>query len=80
LSCLNCHAINGTAATARVGPDLTHLASRRTLGAGVVENTPANLRRWLTDPQKIKPGVKMPDYKFTDAQVRQLTDYFETLR
>ncbi len=80
MSCMNCHAINGTAATARIGPDLTHFASRRILGAGVVENTAANLRRWLTDPQRIKPGVKMPDYKFNEAQVTQLTDYFETLR
>ncbi len=80
MSCTSCHAINGTAATARVGPDLTHFASRRILGAGVVENTPTNLRRWLIDPQQIKPGVKMPDYKFNDAQVTQLADYFETLR
>ena len=72
--------INGTAAAARVGPDLTHFASRRILGAGVVENTPANLRRWLTDPQLIKPGVKMPDYDFSEAQVTQLADYFETLQ
>ena len=78
-SCMNCHAIKGTAAAARVGPDLTHFASRKILGAGVVENTPANLRRWLTDPQQIKPGVKMPDYKFNQTQVTQLTDYFETL-
>ena len=42
-TCINCHAIKGTSAAARVGPDLTHLASRRKIGAGVVENTPANL-------------------------------------
>jgi hypothetical protein len=47
---------------------------------GVVENTPANLRLWLTDPQEIKLGVKMPNYKFNEAQVTQLTDYFETLQ
>ena len=79
-SCINCHAINGTLATARVGPDLTHFASRRKLGAGIADNTPANLRRWLTNPQQIKPGVKMPDYKFTDAEITQLTDYIETLQ
>ncbi len=80
MSCMNCHAINGTAANAGVGPDLTHLASRRRLGAGIVENTPANLRRWLADPQQVKPGVKMPDFKFTDPQVNELVDYFETLK
>ncbi len=79
-SCMNCHAINGTSATARIGPDLTHFASRRMLGSGVADNTPANLRRWLADPQQVKPGVKMPSFKFTDEQVTQLTDYFETLR
>jgi cytochrome c oxidase subunit 2 len=79
-SCMNCHAIKGTAATAGVGPDLTHFASRRKLGAGIADNTPANLRRWLTDPQQVKPGVKMPDYKFTESQVTQLSDYIQTLK
>jgi cytochrome c oxidase subunit 2 len=79
-SCINCHAINGTAAAARVGPDLTHFASRRQLGAGIADNTPENLRRWLADPQKVKPGVKMPDFKLTDEQIAQLADYFETLK
>ena len=79
-TCVNCHAIKGTTANAQVGPDLTHLASRRQLGAGIVENTPQNLRRWLADPQKIKPGVRMPDFKFSEEQVTQLGDYLETLR
>ncbi len=79
-SCASCHAINGTTAVARVGPDLTHFASRRQLGAGIADNTPENLHRWLTDPQKVKPGVMMPDFKFTDEQVTQLVAYFETLQ
>ena len=66
--------------SARVGPDLTHFASRRQLGAGIADNTPENLRRWLADPQQVKPGVKMPDFKFTDEQVTQLVAYFETLK
>jgi cytochrome c oxidase subunit 2 len=80
MSCVNCHAIKGTIASARVGPDLTHFASRRQLGAGIVANTPENLRRWLTDPQKVKPGAKMPDFKFTKEQVTELADYIETLK
>ncbi|MGI8891176.1 MAG: cytochrome c oxidase subunit II [Chthoniobacterales bacterium] len=80
LSCMNCHAIAGTAANAGVGTNLTHFASRRQLGAGIVENTPANLRRWLTDPQQVKPGVKMPDFKFNQAQVNDLAAYLETLK
>jgi cytochrome c oxidase subunit 2 len=79
-SCVSCHAINGTTAVARVGPDLTHFASRRQLGAGRADNTPENLRRWLANPQRVKPGVMMPDFKFTDEQLTQLVAYFETLQ
>jgi cytochrome c oxidase subunit 2 len=79
-SCMSCHAIEGTAADARIGPDLTHFASRRQLGAGIVENTPENLRRWLADPEQVKPGAKMPNFNFTPAQLTQLVAYFETLR
>jgi cytochrome c oxidase subunit 2 len=76
----SCHAINGTTADTRVGPDLTHLASRRQLGAGIADNMPENLRRWLADPQRVKPGAKMPDFKFSDEQLTQLVDYFQTLK
>jgi cytochrome c oxidase subunit II len=79
-SCVNCHAIKGTIASATAGPDLTHFASRKQLGAGIVANTPENLRRWLRDPQQVKVGVKMPNFKFTDEQVMQLADYIETLK
>ena len=65
-SCVNCHAINGTTASARVRSGPSHiLRAGGNLGAGIAENTPDNLRRWLADPQQIKPGVKMPDYNFT---------------
>jgi cytochrome c oxidase subunit 2 len=77
---VSCHAINGTTAVARVGPDLTHFASRRQLGAGRADNTPENLRRRLANPQRVKPGVMMPDFKFTDEQLTQLVAYFETLQ
>ncbi len=80
LSCVSCHAVNGTTANARVAPDLTHLASRRQLGAGMVDNTPENLRRWLADPRKVKPGVLMPDFNLTDEQLNELVAYFETLK
>jgi cytochrome c oxidase subunit 2 len=79
-TCVNCHAINGTLAKGSVAPDLTHFASRKRLGSGVADNTPENLRRWLANPQQFKPGVKMPDYHFTDEQLTQLVAYFQTLR
>jgi len=80
MSCVNCHAIKGTIASATIGPDLTHFASRRQLGAGIAANTPENLRRWLHDPQQLKIGVKMPDFKLTNEQASQLTDYIEMLK
>jgi cytochrome c oxidase subunit 2 len=80
MTCVNCHAIKGMVASAQIGPDLTHFASRKQLGAGIAHNTPENLRRWLRDPQQMKIGVKMPDFKFTDEEVAQLADYIETLK
>jgi cytochrome c oxidase subunit 2 len=80
LTCVNCHAIAGTAAVARVAPDLTHLASRATLGAGVLENTPANLTRWLSDPQAIKPGSNMPNLHLSSADVGALAAYLGSLK
>ena len=61
-------------------PDLTHVASRTTLGAGVIPNTPAMLAAWLRDPQEIKGGCHMPDAQLTSAQVADLVAYFETLQ
>jgi cytochrome c oxidase subunit II len=80
MTCVKCHAIGGAGDDARFAPDLTHLATRTTLGAGVLANTPANLAQWLRDPQKIKEGSHMPDTQLTDPQVADLVTYFETLR
>jgi len=80
MSCVNCHNIAGTPAHAHVGPDLTHLASRRQIGAGLMYNTPADLKLWLRNPQAAKPGVEMPNFEFTEDQLTALTDYLETLR
>ena len=80
-TCINCHAIRGVpGADASVAPDLTHVASRKQLGSGILENTPANMRRWLKSPQHIKPGALMPDFTFTDQQLDQLAEYLTTLR
>jgi len=58
--CVLCHAIEGTPAAGAIGPNLTRIGSRGTLAAGLLENTPENLVAWITDPEKIKPGVHMP--------------------
>jgi len=80
MSCVSCHAINGTAAHAHIGPDLTHLASRGQIGAGILDNSMDNMRRWLRDPQAVKPGVEMPNFQFTEDQVTALAAYLEGLR
>jgi cytochrome c oxidase subunit 2 len=80
-TCMSCHAIRGVpGANADVAPDLTHVASRRQLAAGILENTPTNMRLWLKNPQHIKPGSLMPDFNFTDQELDQLGEYLETLR
>jgi cytochrome c oxidase subunit 2 len=79
-TCVNCHRIAGTPANARVGPDLTHLADRETLGAGVLDNTPDNLARWIQHPQKFKPGCHMPDERLTDTEAHAIATYLEALR
>src|SRR5689334_7813150 len=59
-SCINCHAVSGTAANGRFGPDLAHLMSRSTIASGAAGNTTANLRLWIQNPDAIKPGALMP--------------------
>ncbi|MEX0867101.1 MAG: cytochrome c oxidase subunit II [Pirellulales bacterium] len=78
-TCVNCHAVQGTKATADIGPNLTHVARRKQLGGGILENSTENLALWLKNPQAIKPGCKMPNFKLTDEQVRQLVAYLESL-
>ena len=79
MACMNCHTIRGTAAAARVGPDLTHLTDRETIGAGVLTNTPENLTKWLASPQKYKPGSLMPNMKLSDSELKSIVAYLEAL-
>lgn len=78
-NCLYCHAIRGTDATGNLGPDLTHLASRRTLGAAIQENTLGNLGGWIVGPQHIKPGNLMPPSDLTSTELQALLAYLATL-
>jgi cytochrome c oxidase subunit II len=80
VGCQDCHAIRGTAASARVGPDLTHLGSRRTLAALTIPNTPRSLFDWISNPQRIKPGARMPGFASLPASERHaLVTYLEGL-
>ncbi|HTU43043.1 MAG TPA: cytochrome c oxidase subunit II [Candidatus Aquilonibacter sp.] len=79
-TCANCHTIMGTAANQRIGPDLSHLATRRLIAAGAAENSPENLALWLHDPDTFKPGSHMPNLKLSNEDVRDLVAYLETLK
>jgi cytochrome c oxidase subunit 2 len=79
-ACINCHAVAGTLANGRFGPDLTHLMSRDTIAAGAAPNNPKNLRLWIQNPAAIKPGSLMPAMELNDQDLDALTAYLGTLR
>ncbi|MBK8902570.1 MAG: cytochrome c oxidase subunit II [Anaerolineaceae bacterium] len=77
--CAECHAIRGTEAAGDLGPDLTHLANRLTLGAGSVTNNRGNLAGWIADPHGIKPGSLMPTSGLSGEQLQSVVAYLESL-
>jgi cytochrome c oxidase subunit 2 len=79
-SCVNCHAVRGTAARGTYAPDLTHLMRRKTLASGMIKNTEKNLQEWVDDPQKIKPGCLMPAFGLTGRERDLVLRYLLTLR
>ncbi len=79
--CAACHTIRGTPANGLAGPDLTHVGSRQTLGAGILPNNPGTMAGWVADAQAIKPGNRMPAYhQFGGEELRALSDYLVTLK
>jgi cytochrome c oxidase subunit 2 len=79
-ACNLCHAIAGTDAAANYGPDLSHVASRRMLAAGTLPNDSEHLRRWLENPQRVKPGNRMPVVSLGPDDLDALVAYLGTLR
>ena len=79
-ACSSCHAIRGTSARGFVGPDLTHLASRTTLGGVTIPNSRSYLARWITDSQHFKPGNQMPDFHLAGSRLDPLVAYLESLK
>jgi cytochrome c oxidase subunit 2 len=77
--CVMCHAVRGTSAAAIMGPDLTHIASRQTIAAATLPNTPDHLSRWIVDSQAIKPGNKMPPNELKPEDLQALLSYLESL-
>jgi cytochrome c oxidase subunit II len=78
--CAVCHTISGTQAGGKLGPDLTHLASRRTIAAATLPLTPGNLAGWISDPQHIKPGNRMPPVQLAGQELSALVRYLGSLQ
>jgi cytochrome c oxidase subunit 2 len=78
--CAACHTVAGTTAHGQVAPDLTHVATRRTIGAGTLPNTPAHLADWVRDPQASKPGNQMPPNPLSADEVGALLSYLQLLK
>ena len=77
--CGACHTVRGTQAGGLLGPDLTHLMSRQTIAAGILPNTPGNLAAWVSDPQAIKPGTRMPAPRLSPTELQAVLAYLHTL-
>ncbi len=78
--CASCHNVAGTPASGQIAPDLSHVASRRTIAAGTLSTTHANLLAWVRDPQAPKPGNNMPKVTLSEAELAAITAYLETLK
>jgi len=79
-SCAGCHKVSGTPAQGLLGPDLSHVASRKTLAAGTVDNTPDGMAAWLDHTQSLKKGAHMPEVDLTAEQIHELVEYMKTLK
>lgn len=79
-ACISCHTVAGTVATGRFGPDLTHVASRDTIGSGAVPFNAANIRSFVDDPAHFKPGALMPPMHLNDHDLDLVTAYLTSLK
>jgi cytochrome c oxidase subunit 2 len=78
--CAMCHTIRGTRSGGRVGPDLTHFASRKTIAAGTLPNTRGHLAGWILNPHNLKPGTQMPATLLPSQDLHALLAYLESLK
>ena len=79
--CALCHTVRGTPAMGAVGPDLTHVGGRTTIGAGLLPTTLGSLEGWIANPQALKPGIQMPpNTQFTGLELRALATYVSSLK
>ena len=78
-ACVNCHTVRGVSEIGRFGPDLTHLMSRTTLAAGAAPNDLAHLVDWITDPDHLKPGARMPAMKLSEREIGLVASYLASM-
>ncbi|WP_363346045.1 cytochrome c oxidase subunit II [Methylocystis echinoides] len=78
--CSACHTVRGTLAGGKLGPDLTHVASRLGIAANTLQNTTATLSGWIADPQRIKPGNKMPTLDLQASELGAIRRYVQSLK
>jgi cytochrome c oxidase subunit 2 len=78
--CAACHTVRGTPAAGTTGPDLTHIGSRQTIAAGLLETTRGSLAAWIADPQTLKPGNNMPMVPLTSDELKNISAYMESLK
>ena len=78
-ACVNCHSIRGVSEIGEFGPDLTHLMSRSTLAAGAAPNNRVELIDWITNPDHIKPGARMPAMKLEPEEIAKVADFLASL-
>lgn len=79
--CRGCHAIRGTEAAGTLGPDLTHIGSRRSVGLDTLPLSAVNLARFIANPQHIKPGNLMPPFRiFSDDELSAIAEYLASLQ
>ena len=79
-ACSGCHAVRGTLATATIGPDLSDFGARTTVGSLTLPNNSANLARWITEPDKVKPGNLMPPTALSPDDLAAVIAYLEGLK
>ncbi|RYG33383.1 MAG: cytochrome c oxidase subunit II [Burkholderiales bacterium] len=79
--CGACHAVRGTTANGMIGPDLTHVGSRRTIAAGILPNDKATLTRFIKHAGELKPGLRMPDYdRLPQQDVEAIADWLHAMQ
>lgn len=80
VGCSGCHTIGGTSFAGVVGPNLTDLTGRMMIAANIIPNTPANLFRWIQNPQAVKPGALMPNLHLPASEIKAIVAYLDSLK